>query len=56
MATLTNQDSFVAREFHSRTSYRPAPTPEMPERVGMGPPGEIESRIWQEDWSIEPAP
>jgi len=52
----TNSDTSVARQYHSATSYRPAPTTEQPERVGMGPPGEVGSPIWQEDWSIEPRP
>jgi hypothetical protein len=52
----TNTDTIIARQFHNATSYRPAPTEDQPERVGMGPPGEIGSPIWQEDWSIEPRP
>ena len=52
----TNADTIIACQFHIATSYRPAPTDDQPERVGMGPPGEIGSPIWQEDWSIEPRP
>lgn len=52
----TNADTDIAREFHTATSYRPAATADQPERVGMGPPGQIGSPIWQEDWSIEPRP
>jgi SagB-type dehydrogenase family enzyme len=52
----TNADTVIARQLHTATSYRPAPTADQPERVGMGAPGEIVSPIWQEDWSIEPRP
>lgn len=51
-----NADTIIARQFHTATSYRPAPTDDQPERVGMGPPGDIGSPIWQEDWSIETPP
>jgi hypothetical protein len=35
----TNADTFVARQFHTATSYRAAPTPEQPDHVGMGAVG-----------------
>src|SRR5437764_9192269 len=52
----SNADTAAARAFHSATSYRAAPEVDNPERVGMGPPDDIASPIWQEDWSIEPRP
>lgn len=51
-----NRDTQVARDFHNATKYISYLDDQSEEQFAMGTLPNVESAIWQEDWSIEPYP
>ena len=51
----TNSDTAAAWRFHAATKYRVMPERPGEEAYVMGTLPEVESPIWEEDWSLEPS-
>lgn len=51
-----NRDTAAARRFHAATKYVAVRDETGDEDFLMGTPPDVESSIWQEDWSLEPSP
>lgn len=56
MEESRNRDTSSARRFHAATKYVAVHDEAGDEQFLMGTPPDVESSIWQEDWSIEPFP
>ncbi len=55
--TSDNRDTAAAWRFHDGTKYVADQDPETgQDRFAMGTPPDVESPIWQQDWSLEPFP
>lgn len=51
-----NRDTSAAHAFHAATKYTLVNEGESDEDILAGTPPNLETAIWQEDWSIEPRP